>query len=100
MSGSTKPILRTRYVDNSPTASFDFPANYPTIKQINKNAILYIYKTLKAQSKKVTLLAIGPGTNIALLLKTFPDVGKYIEEIIFLGGAIGMGIFFNSEFNN
>ena len=92
MSGSTKPILRTRYVDDGATASFDFPEEN-TREAVDENVILHIYNTLKAQKSKVTILAIGPGTNIALLLETFPDVGDYIKEIIFLGGAIGTGIF-------
>lgn len=34
-----------------------------------------------------TILVIGPLTNVALLLKNYPDDVKYIKEIVFMGGT-------------
>lgn len=41
--------------------------------------------------QKVTLLVTGPCTNIALLLKIFPDVTSYIQEVVIMGGALQKG---------
>lgn len=40
------------------------------------------------EMEKVTLVPTGPLTNIALLLKTFPDVLEKIESICMMGGAM------------
>ena len=39
----------------------------------------------------ITLVPIGPLTNIALLLKTYPEVKHNIKEIILMGGSTGRG---------
>src|SRR6478672_2456173 len=40
---------------------------------------------------RVTLVPLAPLTNIALLLRTYPDVAPGIREIIFMGGAAQVG---------
>lgn len=39
----------------------------------------------------VTLVTLAPLTNIALLLRTYPDVAQGIERIVFMGGAAHAG---------
>ena len=39
----------------------------------------------------VTLVPLAPMTNIALLLRTYPDVAQGIERIVFMGGAAHAG---------
>src|SRR3954447_6930397 len=47
-----------------------------------------------------TLIAVGPLTNIALLLATHPEVAPNIERIALMGGAIGQGnVTPSAEFN-
>ncbi|GAB3067682.1 nucleoside hydrolase [Intrasporangium mesophilum] len=42
-------------------------------------------------ARPVTLVPLAPLTNIALLLRTYPDVAQGISEIIFMGGAANVG---------
>ena len=59
-----------------------------------------MHRTLMASAEKMTIIAIGPLTNIALLLKTHPEVKERIEELVLMGGALGRGNFgILSEFN-
>ena len=44
-----------------------------------------------AEGRPVTLVPLAPLTNIALLLRTYPDVAQGISEIIFMGGAANVG---------
>lgn len=62
--------------------------DYPIVSE---NAVLYMYKTIMAQDDKITVVGLGPLTNIALLLKTFPDVLSKIEMISLMGGGIRRG---------
>ncbi|MEO6997982.1 MAG: nucleoside hydrolase [Terracoccus sp.] len=39
----------------------------------------------------LTLVPLAPLTNIALLLRTYPDVAQGISRIVFMGGAAGIG---------
>ncbi|GAA5022344.1 nucleoside hydrolase [Terrabacter aeriphilus] len=41
--------------------------------------------------RPVTLVPLAPLTNIALLLRTYPDVAQGISRIIFMGGAANVG---------
>jgi inosine-uridine nucleoside N-ribohydrolase len=51
-----------------------------------------MYNYFKAQRpRKVTLMAIGPLTNIALLLLNHPDVTEYIDRLILMGGNVTAG---------
>lgn len=54
-----------------------------------------IYRRLRdyhaKHNQKVTMVITGPCTNFALVLKIFPDVGQYIEEILVMGGALEKG---------
>ncbi len=45
-----------------------------------------IYNKLKEAKKKVTIIAIGPLTNIAHLIINHPDCVDYIEKLVFMGG--------------
>jgi pyrimidine-specific ribonucleoside hydrolase len=40
---------------------------------------------------KVTLIPLAPMTNIALLLRTYPEAAAGLAEIVFMGGAAGIG---------
>lgn len=56
-----------------------------------------MYKYLKSSEKPVTFIATGPLTNLALLFINYPDSYKYIEKIVLMGGAMGVGNTGNSE---
>lgn len=43
------------------------------------------------EKQKATILALGPLTNIALLLKMYPDIKKNIQKIVFMGGSLTRG---------
>ena len=55
-----------------------------------RHAVELIRDVLRAAAvagERVTLVPLAPLTNIALLLRTYPDVAAGIEEICFMGGA-------------
>ncbi|WP_267202020.1 pyrimidine-specific ribonucleoside hydrolase RihA [Limosilactobacillus kribbianus] len=55
-------------------------------------AIELIAKTLRENDDQVTLVVTGPMTNAALFLRVYPDLArKKIDQIVFMGGAMGLG---------
>lgn len=63
----------------------------PVQKPLKENAILKMYNTIRNYPEKVALVGTAQLTNLALLLKTFPDVKENISEIVIMGGAVGIG---------
>jgi inosine-uridine nucleoside N-ribohydrolase len=52
------------------------------------------------RERPLTLVPVGPLTNIALLLATHPELVGRIERIVIMGGAIGIGnVTPSAEFN-
>lgn len=73
----------------------------PDFKVQDMTAIELIAKTLRENDEKVTLVVTGPMTNAALFLRVYPDLAKQkIDQIVFMGGAMGLGNWHPSvEFN-
>ena len=55
-----------------------------------RNAIQFIIETC-LQNEKITLITIGPLTNIAMAIKLEPKIKEHIELISIMGGSIGCG---------
>lgn len=62
--------------------------NYPIEKD---RGVVFLWKKIMESKEKVTIIALGPLTNIALLLRTFPEVKAKIECISLMGGGINRG---------
>ena len=44
-----------------------------------------------AEAKPIDFVVTGAMTNLAILLKSFPDLKEKIKAITVMGGAIGLG---------
>ncbi len=55
------------------------------------DAVSFMIETLRSSSSKVTLVASGPLTNLAIMLRLAPDVTSRIERIVFMGGSTDYG---------
>ena len=62
------------------------PKNVPH-KVINENAVDAIYHVLSQGDGDIIPIVLGPHTNIALLIKKYPEVVKKIPKIVFMGGS-------------
>lgn len=58
---------------------------------LKENAVNAMYNVIMSSEEPITLVPIGPLTNIALLLKTYPEVKKNIAEIVMMGGSASRG---------
>lgn len=102
--GAAAPLMRanrfaTEAHGESGMDGFTFPDPNMTLLA-QGNAVTNEYKVLKASDVPVTLVTLGPLTNIAMLLSTFPEVKERIARIIMMGGSTGRGnIGIYGEFN-
>jgi purine nucleosidase len=55
------------------------------------SAVDFLDATLRRRAGKTTIVAIGPLTNIAALLKKDPAIAKKIDQIVLMGGSIHHG---------
>ncbi|CAF2778923.1 unnamed protein product [Rotaria sp. Silwood2] len=69
----------------------EHPEYKTLIKQQDENYLWNIYQKIVDVGRPVTLIATGSLTNIALLLKVFPQIKNSLSEIVLMGGCIGLG---------
>ncbi|MEV5433706.1 nucleoside hydrolase [Streptomyces sp. NPDC052701] len=63
----------------------------PARAPVDVDAVTLLRREILACPRPVTLVPTAPLTNIALLLRTHPDVTRNIERIVFMGGAAATG---------
>lgn len=55
------------------------------------HAVELMRQVLNDSAKPVTIVATAPLTNVALLLRTYPECAKKIEKVHFMGGSASVG---------
>ena len=90
--GEEKPLKRT-YVDAMDTHGEDGlgESGYPKVVQVRpkEGAVDFLAQQLEnamAQGEKLSVIALGPMTNLACLIRKHPQVLEGIHEVISMGG--------------
>ena len=68
-----------------------YPMPYPKTKVVDQVAVEAIKDLIEKSEEKITLVALGALTNIALFIKIYPHLLDRIEEIVVMGGSLGAG---------
>ncbi|MFB5078842.1 ribosylpyrimidine nucleosidase [Raoultella sp. C349492] len=101
--GMPQPIMRKQIVADNihGETGLDGPVFGPlTRKAEKKHAVNFIIDTLMDSTGDITLVPVGPLTNIAVAMRMQPTIIPKIREIVLMGGAYGTGNFTPSaEFN-
>lgn len=72
----------------------------PTLAPIKEHALEFMRQCLEENDEKVTIIALAPLTNVAMLLKTYPHLKEKIDCITIMGGSLYSGnIIERAEFN-
>lgn len=66
----------------------ELPAQ-PGLDVSGQSAHEFIVETLRRHPGEVSLLAVGPLTNLALALRSAPDIAELAREVVVMGGAFG-----------
>lgn len=89
--GAPAPLLRPRISAEFAHGSDgmgDSGMPAPTLAPAEGRAAARIVEIVKASPEPVTILALGPITNIALAILLEPDIKSNIRQVIFMGGAV------------
>jgi len=100
--GMSKPLLRIQEGNQAHGISgmdgYTFDA--PEMKVLPVSAVESIRDLLENSDVPIKLVAIGPLTNIAILLRMYPELEDKIDELIIMGGSlVGGNITEYAEFN-
>ena len=63
----------------------------PTAQPVAEGAVPFLAELLERSPSPVTLIPVGPLTNIAMLITGHGDVMGNIDRIVVMGGSIGLG---------
>ncbi|WP_417563293.1 nucleoside hydrolase [Microbacterium sp.] len=55
------------------------------------HAVELMHRELLAADEPLTIVALAPLTNVALLLRMYPDAAQRIARIVFMGGSASVG---------
>lgn len=92
--GMSLPLVREQYVadDVHGETGLDGPVFGELHKKAEeKHAVPYLIDTLMASDGDITLVPVGPLTNIATAMRMEPGIIPKIKEIVLMGGAVGLG---------
>jgi inosine-uridine nucleoside N-ribohydrolase len=88
--GAQAPLVHTRAMTKKETGieylgafSTDVPKYSGPIKAID-----FLIETIEKSPGKVTVLELGPMTNLAIALRLRPDIASKIGRLVFMGGAL------------
>jgi inosine-uridine nucleoside N-ribohydrolase len=62
-----------------------------TQKPIDEPAEEFMYRTLKTSPGELTVIALGPLTNVARLIERHPDSVRLMKQIVVMGGSLRVG---------
>jgi purine nucleosidase len=91
--GCVRPLLRTfspYFADDSGLPGAELPE--PAIEAAEGHAVDAILGIIRSQPPgTVSLCALGPLTNLAVVLAKDPEIAELVEGIALMGGAAGLG---------
>ena len=68
------------------------PGAHPTLRRPHhENAVDFIIGEVERHPGEVTILEIGPMTNLALALRMKPEIETKIKRLVFMGGNVHVG---------
>jgi len=92
--GAAAPLLREPVgpttVVHGPSGLGDVEAGEVTLTPDPRPAWQYIVEALKAAPGEITLVTIGPLTNLALALEAAPEITSLVKQVVVMGGAFGV----------
>ncbi len=92
--GAATPLVRrlitASYVHgNNGLGGVEFPE--PKLKAVGETAAELMRRIVHANPGEITIVGVGPLTNVATALKSDPELASQIKEIVVMGGSLSGG---------
>jgi inosine-uridine nucleoside N-ribohydrolase len=92
--GASHPLVRNLITaahvhGNNGLAGVDFPP--PKIKPVQETATEIIRRLVRSNPGEITIVAVGPLTNIATVLRADPALSGLLGSIVIMGGSLSGG---------
>lgn len=90
--GATNPLVRAYHGNGGAVhganglGNVDLPA--PASSPVDQTAAHFIIDRCVANPGEITLVTLGPLTNIGLALRIRPDLPRYARRLVMMGGAV------------
>ena len=68
-----------------------FPLPDPSRPAEKKHACSYLVETLRESEEKITVITVGPMTNLGMAVRMDPSICEKIERVVIMGGSAGRG---------
>jgi inosine-uridine nucleoside N-ribohydrolase len=92
--GADRPLARELFIAEyvHGESGLDGPAlTAPSGSAVEQHAVDFLAERILGSERPVTLVPVGPLTNVALLLARYPEAAGNVERIVLMGGAIAEG---------
>ena len=86
--GVAKPLMYPFFPSLSPVQNWHNAGHTPLTQEQSQHAVLHIIEMAEKYPGEITLLALGPLTNIALALSIDPGIALKIKRVVVMGGNI------------
>jgi inosine-uridine nucleoside N-ribohydrolase len=89
--GSEAPLVHTAGMAQSEEPlqfAGAFKQPLPSEREAPRGGIDFLLREIDASPHRVTILAIGPLTNLAIALRMRPDIASQIQAVVIMGGAV------------
>lgn len=103
--GQAQPIIKnlknaSEFHGKNGLAGPTFPPEADEYPLASNNGVTLLHEMITNSNSPMTIVATAPLTNIALLLKVFPEDQAKIKQIVIMGGALSGGnVTKDAEFN-
>ena len=91
--GCSHPLLQeprhTAVHGETGMSGYDFPQIHGSF--VEEHAVIAMWKAIMRAPEAVTLVAVGPLTNVALLFRMYPEVLTHLDRLVLMGGSDDRG---------
>jgi purine nucleosidase len=92
--GSVRPMVNelvtAEYV-HGPTGLDGADLPPPSLREARGHAVDHIVELLRSRGEPVTVCTLGPLTNVALALVKEPEIARWIDQLVMMGGGFFEG---------
>ena len=92
--GSDSPLIKKPYLASDvhgESGMGPLTLKSGTKHLVHQNFVDFYMEKIMESEEKTTIIALGPMTNIAILIKSHPEVISKIERVVFMGGSYNDG---------